>query len=62
MATPRFVRDQLCRYVWVSSEKAERELGYTHRSALEALSRGVRWYTEQGYVAAAPRKSAAHAA
>jgi dihydroflavonol-4-reductase len=50
VATARMVRDQICRYVWVSSEKAERELGYTHRSALETLARGVRWYTEQGYV------------
>jgi dihydroflavonol-4-reductase len=50
MATARMVRDQICRYVWVSSAKAERELGYTHRSALETLARGVRWYTEQGYV------------
>jgi dihydroflavonol-4-reductase len=50
MATARMVRDQICRYVWVSSAKAERELGYTHRSALEALARGVRWYKEQGYV------------
>jgi dihydroflavonol-4-reductase len=50
VATARMVRDQICRYVWVSSAKAERELGYTHRSALETLARGVRWYTEQGYV------------
>jgi dihydroflavonol-4-reductase len=48
MATARMVRDQICRYMWVSSAKAERELGYTHRSALEALARGVRWYEEQG--------------
>ena len=50
VATAKLVRDQLCRYVWVSSAKAERELGYTHRSALEALSRGAHWYTERGYV------------
>jgi dihydroflavonol-4-reductase len=53
MATAKLVRDQLCRYVWVSSEKAERELGYTHRSAFDALSRGARWYTERGYVSSA---------
>lgn len=53
VTTSSFVRDQLCRYVWVSSAKAERELGYTHRTALETLSRGVRWYAERGYVAAA---------
>jgi dihydroflavonol-4-reductase len=51
MATARMVRDQICRYMWVSSAKAELELGYTHRSALEALVRGVRWYKDQGYVA-----------
>jgi dihydroflavonol-4-reductase len=50
VATTKLVRDHLCRYMWVSSAKAERELGYTHRSALEALSRGVRWYAERGYV------------
>lgn len=50
VATAKLVRDQLCRYVWVSSAKAERELGYTHRPALEALCRGVRWYRERGYV------------
>lgn len=53
VATARMVRDQLCRYMWVSSAKAERELGYTHRGALETLARGVRWYKEQGYVQAA---------
>ena len=53
VATARMVRDQLCRYMWVSSEKAERELGYTDRCALETLARGVRWYKDQGYVHAA---------
>ena len=53
MATARMVRDQLCRYMWVSSAKAERELGYTHRCALETLARGVRWYKDQGYLHAA---------
>jgi dihydroflavonol-4-reductase len=52
MATARMVRDQICRYMWVSSAKAERELGYTHRCALETLARGVHWYKEQGYVQA----------
>jgi dihydroflavonol-4-reductase len=54
MASARMVRDQICRYMWVSSAKAERELGYTHRSALEALARSVRWYEEQGYVPCGP--------
>lgn len=50
VATAKLVRDQLCRYVWVSSAKAERELGYRHRSALETLSRSAHWYTLRGYV------------
>jgi dihydroflavonol-4-reductase len=62
MTTAKLVRDQVCRYVWVTSEKAERELGYTHRPALEALSRSVRWYTEQGYVSSPSRMHPAHAA
>jgi dihydroflavonol-4-reductase len=56
MASARMLRDQICRYMWVSSAKAERELGYTHRSALEALARGVRWYEEQGYISSLKSK------
>lgn len=37
-------------YVHVTSAKAERELGYTHRSAREALARAVRWFLDKGYV------------
>ncbi len=62
VATARLVRDQVCRYAWVSSAKAESELGYTHRSALEALSRGVRWYTERGYVVKPKNGLTPHAA
>jgi len=57
MATARMVRDQICRYMWVSSAKAEHELGYTHRCALETLARGVHWYKEQGYVQAGVLRS-----
>jgi dihydroflavonol-4-reductase len=35
--------------MFVSSAKAERELGYTASSAREALSRAVQWYQENGY-------------
>lgn len=48
--TYKLARDFACHYVWVSSAKAEKELGYRHRSARQALSRSVRWYVENGYV------------
>ena len=40
----------LARYSWVTSTKAERELGYTHRRAREALERSVRFFVEHGLV------------
>ncbi len=48
--TTRIARDYVGANVWVTSEKAERELGYQHRSAREALARGVRWFLDNGYV------------
>jgi dihydroflavonol-4-reductase len=48
--TPRLARDYAHSYVWVTSEKAERELGYKHRPAREALARSVRFFIEKGYV------------
>lgn len=36
--------------MFVSSAKAERELGYRPRTAREALTNAVRWYRENGYV------------
>jgi dihydroflavonol-4-reductase len=51
----RLARDYASDVVWVTSEKAERELGYTHRPARAALSRAVHWYLEKGYV---PEKAA----
>ncbi len=47
--TRRVVRDFVGKYAWVSSAKAERELGYRHRPARIALERSVKWYTENGY-------------
>jgi dihydroflavonol-4-reductase len=35
---------------WVTSEKAEEELGYTHRSARKALLRHVQFFLEHGLV------------
>jgi dihydroflavonol-4-reductase len=48
--TRKVVKDYFGRYVYVSSEKAERELGYRHRPAREALTRAVRWYLDHGYL------------
>ena len=53
--TSRLARDYVDAYVYVTSEKAETELGYTHRSAREALARSVRWFLANGYV---PQKAA----
>lgn len=50
LLTRRIARDYVGANVWVTSEKAERDLGYTHRSAREALARGVRWFLDNGYV------------
>jgi dihydroflavonol-4-reductase len=53
--TRRLVRDYVGSYVWTTSEKAQRDLGYSHRPARQTLSRAVRWFLQQGYV---PEKSA----
>jgi dihydroflavonol-4-reductase len=50
LVTHRLARDYSSDFVWVTSEKAEQELGYTRRPAREALSRSVRYYLEKGYV------------
>jgi dihydroflavonol-4-reductase len=49
--TRRLARDYVDSYSWATSEKAERELSYTHRPAREALLRSVRWFLAYGYVA-----------
>jgi dihydroflavonol-4-reductase len=53
--TYRMARDFASDVMWVTSEKAETELGYTHRPARAALGRAVAWFLEKGYV---PDKSA----
>jgi len=53
--TYKLARDYAESYVWVSSEKAERELGYSYRPARETLARAVRWLLEHDYV---PRAAA----
>ena len=35
--------------MWFSSAKAEQELGYRHRPAIQALEDATRWFIEQGY-------------
>lgn len=37
------------KYMWVSSAKAERELGYSCGPAREALQRAAEWFVEHGY-------------
>jgi len=50
LLTYKVARDMAGQYHWVSSEKAERELGYEHRPAVAALERSVRWYQQHGYL------------
>lgn len=40
------------KFMWVDSAKAERELGYKHGPAREALKRAARWFVEKGYAPA----------
>lgn len=39
-------------YMWYSSAKAEKELGYVHRPAAEALKDAAEWFASNGYVRA----------
>jgi len=48
--TRRMMKHRVNKYLWVSSAKAERELGYRHRSFKEALDRAIRWYLRNGYL------------
>jgi len=48
--TYRLARDYAGDVPWVTSKKAETELGYTHRTARAALGRAVAWFLEKGYV------------
>ncbi|HLV20363.1 MAG TPA: NAD-dependent epimerase/dehydratase family protein [Polyangiaceae bacterium] len=48
--THRMARDYVGAYLWVTSAKAKRELGYTHGPVRDALARAVRWYLQRGYV------------
>lgn len=50
LLTPKLVKNHVLRYVFVSSQKAEKDLGYKFRPASETLARAVRWYISHGYV------------
>jgi dihydroflavonol-4-reductase len=50
LLTARLLRDYSDKYVFVSSARAERELGYSYRPGREALARAVLWFLEKGYV------------
>jgi dihydroflavonol-4-reductase len=46
----RTVKTRINRYLWVTSEKAERELGYRHRPLKETLDRSIRWFLKNSYL------------
>jgi len=48
-ATPDTVRLSR-RYEYFDSSKAQRELGYSHRTARQALGKAVAWYQKNGYL------------
>ncbi|MEO6601267.1 MAG: NAD-dependent epimerase/dehydratase family protein [Polyangiaceae bacterium] len=50
--TSRMARDYADSFSWISSKKAETQLGYRHRPVREALARSVRWFLANGYVPA----------
>jgi dihydroflavonol-4-reductase len=48
--TYKFARDYIGSYVWVTSRKAETELGYAHRPLRATLARAVRFFLENRMV------------
>jgi dihydroflavonol-4-reductase len=48
--TYKLARDYVGSYVWVSTKKAETELGFSHRPLRSTLARAVLFYLENGYV------------
>ncbi len=48
--TRRMIRHRVNKYLWVSSDKAQRELGYHHRPLKETLDRAIRWYLRNSYL------------
>jgi dihydroflavonol-4-reductase len=50
LMTRKLVDTYFGRYVFVSSDKAKKELGYTSRPARESLIRACRWFLDSGLV------------
>jgi dihydroflavonol-4-reductase len=48
--TYKFARDYIGSFVWVSSQKAERELGFSARPLKHTLVRAIRFFLDNGYV------------
>ena len=48
--TYKLARDYVGKFVWVTTRKAEKELGYQPRPASQTLLRSVKWYLYQGYL------------
>jgi dihydroflavonol-4-reductase len=53
--TYKMARDYVGAFVWVTSEKAKRELGYSVRPLRATLARAIRFFLENGFVS--PRKA-----
>lgn len=50
LLTRALIDDYFGRYLFVSSDKAKKELGYSPRPAREAFIRACRWFLDHGYV------------
>jgi len=48
--TYKLARDYVGHYLWVSSDKAGKDLNYECRTARETLTRSVQWYIRNGYL------------
>ena len=48
--TYKLARDYVGKYAWVTSKKAEEQLGYQPRPARQTLLRSVKWYLHNGYL------------
>jgi dihydroflavonol-4-reductase len=48
--TRKLIKHRVNKYSWVSSEKAEHDLGYRHRPHRETLDRAIRWYLRNRYL------------
>jgi dihydroflavonol-4-reductase len=60
--TRKLVENHVFNYVFVTSAKAESELGYQHRPASEALARAIRWYRHHQYISSSAARRIARAA